>query len=603
MRGVFCIVVMCTTLLSAMLLPCALPSAFAADISVSVDPSEGTIDDTFIYQVLVRGTEISGYNRPVLRGSSDFDIDFSSTKISHILVNGSLVNSLVFMYRVVPKSDLKPGRYSLPGGYFERGMRKEEFDGPSLNINAGGSGKKPISLGVDFAQTVDNTEPYIGQQITYRAEIAAKNNLAQATLSEVEFDGFYRESYGKKREEMRNVGPDTRVYSVREALFPTSVGPIAIPKRSMTAVINVLSESGRRGRTWDPFFGSLPDIFDFPGDFNQVEKKFSAAGVALNVKPLPPAPPGAQPYIPVGTVTVASSTDKKLIKQGEGCSYQVEFYGDANLRPLELTANDDKTLRIFPDKPDIQTFIEDGRIKFRKRFSFAIIPLISGKVELPTFSIVVFDPGAKEFRTVQTPTRSVSVIPSEGTTPPASSILPAPTPGTTAAGPAEGMDLSAQLTVATAQSAVSMRSTIGILALLPIFYLLISRYGARLHQLLSDPVLLARRNALPRALQRLDALRNLESANQTESILGIMRNFIGDKAGRRGDSLTATDARELLEGLRVEQSLRDESYSVMSDLEGLVYSGLPEQAQHEELKRLQTRIREILMKIDQGMSQ
>ena len=98
-----------------MLISCQ--SAAAADISVSVDPSQGTIEDTFTYQVLVRGIDVTGYGRPVLNGTADFDIDFTSTKISHFLVNGSLVNSLVYIYLGEPKADLKPGRYELPGSY------------------------------------------------------------------------------------------------------------------------------------------------------------------------------------------------------------------------------------------------------------------------------------------------------------------------------------------------------------------------------------------------------------------------------------------------------------------------------------------------------
>jgi len=95
----------------------------------------------------------------------------------------------------------------------------------------------------------------------------------------------------------------------------------------------------------------------------------------------------------------------------------------------------------------------------------------------------------------------------------------------------------------------------------------------------------------------------LGESERLEGLLSVTRNFIGDKAGRRGESLTATEARALLEQLNTAEPLRNELHNLMSKLEGLVYSGLPEQSRTEELQKLGVAVRQIIQRIDEGKTE
>ena len=122
-------------------------------------------------------------------------------------------------------------------------------------------------------------------------------------------------------------------------------------------------------------------------------------------------------------------------------------------------------------------------------------------------------------------------------------------------------------------------------------------------RLLSDPVLLSKRNALPKALSKLEALHKVSESERLEGLLSVTRNFIGDKAGRRGESLTAAEARTLLEQLNTAEPLRNELHNLMSQLESLVYSGLPEQSRTEELQKLEDGVRQVIQRIDEGKTE
>lgn len=571
--------------------------ALAVDISVDLEPKSGTTEDSFSLSVTIAGKAVGNASRPTFESSKQFTIDRVATSIGQHVVNGISTTTVTYTFKVYPAPDLAPGTYRLPTGSLTHENKRITLRSPEVTITASAAGAKDTNLGVDFVQVVDNLEPYIGEQVTYSAEIVSRGTIAQAVLDDVDFEGFYRETYGKAKESMRAVGTDgTKVYTVRDALFPTESGEVTIGPRGMTAQVQVPRRGRRRPNAWDPFAEAWPELRDLDSFYNRVEKRFVAPELQLTVRPLPPAPRPNLPYIPVGSVSLAASTDKKIIKAGEGLSYTVELYGDANLRPYELPAVESGDFKVYADKPEIQTFIENGRIKFRKRFTMALVPLREGTVPLPQFEIVTFDPSSEEYKFLRTPERTVSVLPgpSRQTQAP-SPVAPSESPVHEPSGDA----LRAQHAGAAlgyAQSRVAQKNIWFLLILPPLCAAVFILYGRRAAALLADPQLLARRNAMQRALLRIDSWQR--SDGSPNALLAAVRSYIGDRFAIAPDGLTAAEIRDALQSeLRDPQTLPLQAYELVSELERLIYAG-PAHGAAKAASELATQTRELLMKIE-----
>ncbi|MCC6952595.1 MAG: BatD family protein, partial [Deltaproteobacteria bacterium] len=262
--------------------------------------------------------------------------------------------------------------------------------------------------GVDFVQIVDNPTPYVGEQITYKAEIASALGIAEVELEDLDFNGFRKETFGKKRELVRNIaGTRTRVHSVRDSLFPNAPGKISIPRRAITVKARAPVRRQNRG-SWDLFDDVLSD---FMSQGEIVERRLSADQIDVDVRPLPPAPPGISGYVPVGDIQIRWTLDKREIQFGESFTLEVTLRGDGDLRPVELPDLSTRAeVKIYPDKAEMQTEVEGDKIVFVKRFRTAIVPRRSGELELPEMVIPTFNPSKGEYRLLRVPPQHLNVV-------------------------------------------------------------------------------------------------------------------------------------------------------------------------------------------------
>jgi len=391
--------------------------AAALDIQVSISPDIGSASDIFELRVDISGTDISEVKTPQFPESTEFVIDHFGKEIRRTAGTGAgITNSFGFTYEVRTKRQLATGTYRLPNGTVQIDGSSRIVKGPSIQIS---NKPKPKDAGpkdgVHFEQGVSTTTPYVGEQLTYALKVATTVRASNVQFSEVETPGFWRESYGNQAQTEEKQG-SLAVYEIREALFPAQEGDITLPARIMEADIPFRRNQRRQRRPdlFDPLFGGFP--FGTMSTFGRKRERYIANPIQLSVKPLPPAPGVLQQgYIPVGKLSLAFATDKRAIGVGDSITMTVELYGDANLRPLELEdvkRTETKNLSLYFDKSETKTYVEDGRITFKKKFSIAVVPQKAGKFFLPRFSVVTFDPKKEEYITLTTPEREISVTPS-----------------------------------------------------------------------------------------------------------------------------------------------------------------------------------------------
>jgi hypothetical protein len=301
------------------------------------------------------------------------------------LVNGDPSQSLSYIYQVTAKRALAPGVYYLPEGKLEINGNTYAVDKLEVSIVLT---SKAVRRGpVDFAQLIENLSPYEGEQLTYRSEIVSSTDITDAILEEIALPEFFREEFPEQKQIVRRVS-NSRVFSIREAIYPKHTGELIIPPRSLNAKVRVQAEEQHWGEFFDDIWG---DVFD---NFSYKQARFTAPALKLQVKPLPQKPKGVTGYIPTGKTSVIMNLDRTELKAGETALLEVVVESEGHLKPLDfdfakIVSGD---VKFYPDKADTEKVLKGDRLFQRKTFHAAIVPEYGGSYKVAGPEVYFFDP-------------------------------------------------------------------------------------------------------------------------------------------------------------------------------------------------------------------
>jgi hypothetical protein len=378
--------------------------SFAADVKVNVTPQIADPNETFSFSVTVERQ--TGLNEePQWASSSYFSILTIGRSNQAQYINGQVSARTTFNYELRPLTELTPGAYETPDGTITIDGKTIAIPKITIRIRKPSSGKKKSQAPqpVAFAQRVSNPNPYIGEQITYVADVAADSRFISGNLEDISYSGFWREELGDYSRSARKRG-DLTIRSLKEVLIPTAAGDFTIPKRKLLAELATTSKR-KRTSIFDRFAGFSPT-------HRTRRRQLFADEIKVSVKPLPPAPNPEQGYIPVGDVKVRTVIDKKEVVQGESVSMTITLWGKANLRPFKLPKSqiaDNKEFKVYYDKAKSSLLAKDGFVLFSKVFRIAFVPQNFGTMQLPTFKFHSFDPKTGKYVTHQTDSYSLRV--------------------------------------------------------------------------------------------------------------------------------------------------------------------------------------------------
>lgn len=385
-------------------------------VSVSLDPQNGTVEDVFHLSITVSSSDSISQAEPQINSQGNFEIASSGTEQRMNIINGVTSASIILYYDLTPTPSLKPGTYKLSQSRITIDGQAYNLEIPAITIGGRAtnsrnlSGQTPASSDINFRQIVTNETPYVGEQIVYQAMVTTKSRLLSGAFSEMDFPKFFKESFGDKAELALEMDQGKgKIHIYRESLFPLEAGEITIPERAFDAVVEVPIFMRQRRQFGSLFGGSL---FGGGSTFDQKKKRLLADPLKVNVKPLPPAPKNAPSYIPVGNVKLAVAITKEKLNVGESLDLTIELSGNANLRPVELPepyAGDSEAFKVYTDTLPVETWPEAKGIGMRKIFKLALVPTKPGKLALPQYSFVVFDPKTGKYETKSTGARTISV--------------------------------------------------------------------------------------------------------------------------------------------------------------------------------------------------
>jgi hypothetical protein len=257
--------------------------------------------------------------------------------------------------------------------------------------------------------------PVVGQQLLYSIYLYTREDIAAVQPSSLPaLQGFWvRDIPLPQRLPMEMVDLDGRRYArvplLKKALFPLRPGHFQLEP----AVIDLTVQHYDRGF----FFG--------PAVARPEQVRLRTGGLAVDVDPLPPAPPGFGGA--VGQITLGAQLDPPQVRLGEAATLTVRLGGVGNLQGIhEPRITPPPGLTLLPPQQEGKDELNGTAVRGLRVWRYAVIPQRAGRFTLPSPGVTYFDPAERSYQVATAPALALTILPP----------LPPPAVARTGKGPA-----------------------------------------------------------------------------------------------------------------------------------------------------------------------
>lgn len=227
---------------------------------------------------------------------------------------------------------------------------------------------------------VDKKKVYEGEQVTASWYIYTRGQIRDIdTLRYPSLKGFWKEDIEVAtrlnfRNEIVNGIVYQRALLASYALFPIKAGKAKIDSYKARCVV------------------VTPSAFGFGRPFKITKE---SKPVKINILPVPKKNRPANYTGAVGQFNVSSSLDSKEVPLNQPVTLKIRFEGRGNAKLIDLPKVEfPDGIELYDTKKEAR-FYKDGRSY--KVFELLLIPRKQGKIELPAFSVSMFDPITRKF--------------------------------------------------------------------------------------------------------------------------------------------------------------------------------------------------------------
>ncbi len=546
------------SVLAASLVWALAPLAAAAQrISVTVNRTEVTIEDQILLVIRVEGASGADPELPTLDG---FRVTPAGQETQMSFVNGRSTSSVSYRFLLTPQRT----------GTFEVGVATVVVDGEThaskpFQIRVLEASERPQEERDLFVTArVSTTTPWVGQQVIHTWRFYRRVQVTDARLEPPAFDGFLVEELGELREYQATVGGRQYLVSeLRRALFPQEAGKLAITPSQLT-VEAVLQSQGRGSRSlFDDFFSQR----------STERRVLRGPTLELEVRPLPPAPPGFSGL--VGEFDIGAELSRRDLKVGESATFKVTVAGRGNAMLIgEPALPPLSEFKVYDDRPSSSLDRSGNELSGSKVFSKALVPLAAGELVIPALALTYFDPESEDYRTARTSPISLRVAPADGEEDLGLTESLAPTAGKVSVRIVADdiLPLYKELDAAAPPPALGRTWALtGGLLLPPVLYLAVALGLRRRQRFALDANLRRRRRALRTALKKLSKLAAADERSVADLASLCLREFVGDKLGVEGSALTPAEVAGKLGERAVDEQLARAATELLRRLEAAQY--------------------------------
>ncbi len=589
--------------LTLLLLACAFPllSFATPSIRTEITPKSGSVDDLFIFTVILEGAQRSG--PPLLSGGNDFSLELLGSQTAVSIGSNGVDPKASYFYNLKPTRE---GELLTPSVEIDLGGQK--LSAPPLKVQirgkaqVGGATTPSAAVGdsdrIYARQTAVPPAVYQGQQVVNTISLYTQFELPQFVIEDLGSDGFWQEPLVDDDRSTKMInGSEYMVVQVKKALFPLRSGNIQLPARKVRAKVPVRRRS---------MPGSGFDFFDddiFGGLFGVVDLKdieILSNESSVEVLPLPPAPPEMQAALGsvpiVGTTTLQLSYPPDAINVGESKTVVVTVVSTGNLKPLKsLPLTPPPGIKIYEERPESRTDRSHTQLVTYHTFRYSVVPLKPGLIRIPGVQLAFFDPQKKAYSLAKTadiafPVRGEAVAGIDATPPHSNASAHTPgaasTPGNQPrlvptlppipVGPPLRYEEPTPLERLSKQVSLQMALLI---------------FSACLA--LAVVVLVASRLSSKRAFSSTLSTSDVDRSTSTREVEVGLRRLAASRLNGVREESSLDEIRSMVGKQVADRDLALAIRSLLDDLEVLQYGG-PSEADKKELPALQRRLKEIV---------
>lgn len=241
--------------------------------------------------------------------------------------------------------------------------------------------------------SVDNSRPYLGQQITYIFKIYQPPGLTlssgQVQYGPPGFAGFWN-SHPVKQDNFTEVidSNEYRVIELRTVLFPSIVGTVAIDPAAL--VVSIGTTEG--------------------------ESILESSPVPVEVRPSPAGAP-AEFTGAVGRFDISTEVDAVTGVVNEPVRLTVMLSGDGNIEALPDPAWPEFAgWRVIESPANVSSQVDDGQVTGSRAYGIVLVPERAGEITIPEIVYVYFDPNLEQYVQTATPSILMPVAGADGLT-------------------------------------------------------------------------------------------------------------------------------------------------------------------------------------------
>jgi len=291
------------------------------------------------------------------------------------------------------------------------------------------SGKKPqtatntkiSSKDVFIKATVNNTHPYLGQQVVVTYRIYTRVPVSNLSINKVaSFKGFWSKDLLSNNSSLQQHnetinGQKYVVAVIRKlALIPQQTGKLVINPMELECVIQVRvkNPAGGSGNPFNSFFNTP----FFNQNVKNIKKTLVSNALHFKIKQLPERGKPVCFSGAVGDYSFKSSIDKTNLTTNDALTLNITVSGSGNIElvsaPQVKFPSDFETY-----DPKISTIINKSGngVSGTKKFDYLAIPRTAGEFTIKPVKFCFFNPKDRQYHVYQTKTYHIQVKKGKGT--------------------------------------------------------------------------------------------------------------------------------------------------------------------------------------------
>jgi len=372
-------------------------TASAATVNALVDRDRITPGDSVNLQVSIQ----DGQGSVDVGAIKDFKVISRGTSTSVNIVNGQTSREIIYNYTLIP---LKEGRLHIPPLVVS--VDDQNLLTREIFIQVRQDKDSPSNSRDVFVETqLSQTNPFVGEQLTYTFKLFNAVQIANAQFQPPAFEGFTAQELEKRNSYRRVI--NGREYAVAEVIYilvPLNSGPRVIDAAILQCdVVRNRQPSNRRRSFFDDrFFGRT-----------QLEPRvLRTEQLPLTVRSLPEFKgPGTFSGL-VGKFDLSAQLEPVTLKVGESATLTLTLQGTGNIMDAEAPAIElPDDFKVYTDNAEEQINISRTGYTGRKIFRAAIVPIQAGAQTLPPLNVSYFDVEQETYVTRSTSPLTLTVEP------------------------------------------------------------------------------------------------------------------------------------------------------------------------------------------------